>query len=786
MIATGLVVVVAGAGYLWFRLTLKKSLPQTSGEIALRALRDDVEIIRDTYGVPHVYAKNEPDLYFAFGYAMAQDRLWQMDLYRRVGQGRLAEVFGRDLVETDRNFRMLSAAGVNKETPPELAFIFSSFAKGVNAYVETHRDRLPVEFKLLRYRPDPWNEGDYLSILRVLNLGISRGWKVDLTAARILERVGEEKLRDAFPVFPDDAPLVIPQETRALSGLPNAMAETIRLVEMLTDSLTLAGSNNWVVSGRRSVSGRPILANDTHLALTNPSLWWEVHLVCPTVDVSGFAIPGMPGISVGHNRHVAWGITNVMADDVDFYVEKINPENRRQYWHKDHWEEMRVVEETIHVKGDKPVRIEILLTHHGPVIGELEKGLSGDVITAKWAFTEVPQPAKTTYLLEKARNADAVREALRHWAGPSQNVVFADTTGNIGYWCCATIPIRSKGDGLLPMPGWTGEYEWRGYVPFEAWPHVINPETGFIATANNKVVGKGYPYVITQYWEPMDRITRIRQMLTAKDKLSVEDFKRIQQDAYCVLASEMTPRMIEVLERRLNGREAEKARDVLSKWDFIMDKDSVGACLFEVTYLKMMENIFKDELGEALFREYLETAHLPPRAIRGVFRRGSSPWLDDIHTPERETLEDILARSLTEMLSELRESLGRDMNKWSWGRIHSVTFGHVFGEKKPLDRIFSLGPFPFGGSHLTVNSGWYPYEKPYEATAGASQRMIVDLSNVDASLRVLPTGESGHLGSPHHRDQVALYLKGRYRPGWTDRREVEKHSEAVLVLKPER
>jgi len=784
LILAGLVVVVAGGGYLWLQHTLKKSLPQTSGELVLQGLNQDVEIIRDTFGVPHIYAKNEPDLYFALGYAMAQDRLWQMEFLRRLGHGRLSELFGEDFIKADRYFRMLTAGGLNREFPTELAFILKSFADGVNAYIEIHGDQLPFEFKLLGYKPEPWHVDDYLAVLKVMNWILSMGWQVDLTAARMLEKAGEERLREAFPVWPDDAPLIIPEESEALSVRSNPTLETRRLVERLTTFSSAAASNNWVVSGKKSFTGKPILANDTHLGLTNPSVWWEVHMSCPTINISGFALPGVPGIAMGHNRHVAWGITNVMVDDVDFYIEKINPENPRQYWHEDHWEDMKVIEETIQVKGQDPVRTEIFLTRHGPIVNEIKKGSKERPLSARWAFTECLQPAQAAYLLMKAKDVREVKEALRYWELPSQNFVFADTNGNIGYWCSATIPIRSKGDGILPVPGWTGEYEWKGYVPFDERPHLMNPEDGFIATANNKVVGEDYPYLISHYWEPMDRITRIRQLLTAKEKLSVEDFKRMHQDVYCILASELTPKMIHVLDQRFSDKEAQKAKDILSKWDFIMAKDSVRACLFGVTYQKLMENIFKDELGEELFQEYIKLAPFPPRAIRMMIRKGSSPWFDDVNTAEEETMEDIMAMSLSQTLSELKEVIGGNMEKWTWGRIHTLTFEHVLGKKKPLDRIFNLGSFPVGGSHLTINKKQYPYDKPYQTNHGVSQRMIVDLSNLDGSLHVLPTGESGHLKSPHHRDQIDLYLGGKYHPAWTDRGEVEKHSEGTLILKP--
>jgi len=778
VILVGLILVVGGGGYLWFRQAIKNSLPQTSGEVNLRGLKEDVEILRDTYGVPHIYAKNEPDLYFALGYAMAQDRLWQMDFLRRLGHGRLSEVLGKELVKVDRFFRMLTAGGLNKNIPSELAFFPQSFANGVNAYLETHPERLPLEFKILGYKPEPWDAEDYLAILKVVNWGLSIGWKVDLTAAKILEKFGAEKMKEAFPIWPNEGPLIIPEKSRALSELSASLFETLRLVERVTAFSGVFASNNWVVSGKKSVTGKPILANDAHMGLTNPSFWWEVQMVCPTINVSGFAVPGLAGVPIGHNLHVAWGVTIVTVDDVDFYVEKINPKNPRQYWYKDRWEEMKVKEETIRVKGREPIKAEILLTRHGPIITDHEKSSKEKAISVRWAFTEGLQPARADYLLAKAKDIQGVKEGLRYWELPSLNVVFADDQGGIGYWCCATIPRRFKGDGIFPTPGWTDEYEWKGYVPFEERPHRINPQEGFIATANNKVVSDDYPYLIGHYWEPLDRITRIGQLLKSKEKLSVDDFKRMQQDVYCLLACEMTPRMIHVLEGRFSDEEAKRAKDILTKWDFTMDKDSVGACLFEVILRKMLDNIFKDELGEELFEEYLKTSVFPPRALRTMIEKGSSLWFG------KKTLDDILALSMKQMFSELREVRGGDMNKWTLGKIHSLTFEHPLGMKKPLSWIFNLGPFPIGGSKLTINMGQYPYEKPYRANFGPSMRIIVDLTNPEASCRVLPTGESGHLGSPHHKDQTELYLTGRYHPEWTTHQEAEKNSEARLILRP--
>jgi len=474
-----------------------------------------------------------------------------------------------------------------------------------------------------------------------------------------------------------------------------------------------------------------------------------------------------------------------MVDDVDFYVEKINPDNPRQYWYKDHWEDMKVIKEIIRVKGQDPVTRQILLTRHGPLIVEPQQGGGTDAVSERWAFTECLQPGKAGYFLSKARNIKEAQEALRYWELPSQNFVFADDQGNIGYWCCATVPIRSKKYGLLPVPGWTGEYEWEGYVPFEDRPHVINPAEGFVATANNRVAGSSYPYLIGNYWEPMDRITRIRALLASKEKLGINDVEGMQQDTYCPLASEFTPKLIKVLKEHPSEKGFKEAGNILSKWDFVMAEDSPAACIFEVTFRKMLDNIMKDELGDELFPLYLKTTTFPPRAVRQMIRKGSSPWFDNVNTPSKETMNDIIRQSLVQALTELEEKLGGDMKEWKWGSIHTLTFEHVLAKKRPLDLLFNIGPFPVPGNHLTINKKQYSYLEPYRASHGVSMRMIVDLSNMLSSFQVLPTGESGQLKSAHYKDQVELYLGGKYHRVDTDPDQVRKQSEGELLLIPE-
>ena len=489
----GFCLLAAGGGYLWIQYTLVKSLPKIDGELVCADLSSPVEIIRDGYGIPHIYAQNETDLFFGMGYAMAQDRLWQMEFHRRLGSGRVSELFGEDFVKVDRYFRMLTAKGMRKEIPPELAPMARSFAHGINAYMDSLGDDLPAEFKLLGYRPEPWEIHDFLPVLKVVNWGLSSGWKVDLTASEVLDRVGKQQFEEAFPVWPDSAPMIVPDVSVPLTRLNRWHQKIVKSAQCLSGVSFSCASNNWVVSGRNSATGKPILANDMHLGLSNPSFWWEVHMECPTIHATGFCVPGVPGISAGHNDHVAWGITNVMVDDVDFYIEKIHPENPRQYWYKDHWEEMELLEEDIHVKDRSPEKVQIWLTRHGPVVSPPERIEGEPVVSARWTFSERPQPFEAAFLLLKAKGLREIEQALRHWELPGLNFVFADNAGNIGYRCCAAIPKRPKGDGLLPVPGWSGAYEWQGYVPYEEKPRLTNPMEGFIATANNKVAGKNLP-----------------------------------------------------------------------------------------------------------------------------------------------------------------------------------------------------------------------------------------------------------------------------------------------------
>jgi penicillin amidase len=513
-------------------------------------------------------------------------------------------------------------------------------------------------------------------------------------------------------------------------------------------------------------------------------MWWEAHLICPGIDVSGFAIPGLPGIVIGHNQHVAWGITTVMIDDVDFYIEELNHQNQKQYRYQDHWEDFKSIIEIINIKGEPSQKIEILLSRNGPVVDSLKGDKKSQVITARWAYNDFSTPAVSAYQLSKAHHINDVIAALHHWEVPGQNIIFADTEGNIGFWCCGAIPIRSRGDGLLPAPGWTGQYKWQGYVPFSQRPHDINPENGFIATANHDITRPAYPHFITTYWAPELRIQRIHQMLAEDRPFTMEEMKRMQLDVLNPWAEEIVPEMVRTLRQPSFGEQGRQAADILSNWDRKMTADSAAASIFELTCLHMFENLWSNDLGDQLYQEYLDLSIFAFKALRKVFQQGYSEFFEDEHSPQQVGLTPIITVSLQQTLKSLIEKWGPHPEKWQWGHLHQLNFGHVLGERKPLDKIFNLGPYPVAGSQLTVNRFEYQYTSPFKVVHGVSQRMLVDLNHMAGSLHVLPTGESGLLSSPHYRDQWPLYQAGQYHPAWTQKEDLMRHAQARLILNP--
>jgi penicillin amidase len=780
-ILLGLVIVVFLGGFAYLRSTL----PDYNGEMTISGLKDKVEIIRDSYGMPHIYAQTDADAFFAVGYCMAQDRLFHMDLVRRAARGRLAEILGKDLVPVDKLFRTITSGksieSIASSYPHETLAAMKAYTQGVNYFIENRKGPLPIEFTILGYEPEPWQISDASAVHYYMAWDLNSAFSIEMLHAAVIDKVGEKVARDLFPDYVEGYPTIAPEGMAALDLL-----KTLSLAREVLGTEGGGASNNWVVSGKNSATGMPILANDPHLGHGVPGIWYEVHLVTPLLNVSGSVLPGMPFVVIGANENVAWGWTNVMADDADFYIEKINPNNPDQYEYMGHWVDMTVKEEIINVKDAADVKFEVKLTHHGPLVDALNSlGKSyGTALSMRWTAYEMLETLPF-YGLNIARSIDDIEKAVDDFKCPGQNWAYADKKGDIGYWAAVGIPIRDGFSGAVPVPGWDGKHEWKGYVPTAEQPHMRNPSRGWIATANNKHVGDDYPYPISHYYGMPDRYARIQEMITAKEKLDVKDFQRMHADYYMILAEEWTPLIVKSLYDKELSEKEKKALSILQGWDFVARADGIAPTVFHATINEMVKNSFKKRLGNQLYEQYIKNSFVVFNSLRSLMVRGRSPWFDDPDTSKVEGINEIVVNSFKEAVAYLNGQMGDNMDDWKWGKLHTLTFYHPFGKSSSLMGYFmNIGPFPMGGSFATVNPQPYRLSKPWEGYHGASLRYIIDFSDMKNSLRVIPAGISGNFMSPHYDDQVELWRTGKYRPFVLDRKSVEKDARYTLKMIP--
>jgi len=786
-----LIVVVAGA-FLYVRHLATRGIPAYDGRMQVEGLSAEVTVYRDKYAVPHIYAQNEQDLYMAVGYCMAQDRLFQMDLIRRVTTGRLAEVVGEKAVKIDHLMRALRIPAKSRlmisRTKPAILKQAEAFCEGVNQYVAQHRASLPVEFAILGYVPEKWEPVHALNVASYMAFDLSTGWKLEVMFHKVLAKVGKERLQAILPDLPAYPDVIYPGFAQQVADA--GWDETLLAGGDLLDNLGItvfSGSNNWVVSGKKSVTGKPILANDMHLGLNAPGIWYQMHQVAADtgLDVTGVVVPGQPFVTAGHTPHIAWGFTNVMVDDMDFYLEKINPKNPDEYKLNGRWRKMTVKTEKIKVKGGKVVEKKIRFTHRGPIISEL-KQVKDSVLSMRWTGNEYSNESRTLYLLARARDWDDFKNAVRTFNAVSQNIVYADVDGNIGLYCSAGVPLRLKGAGQAVLPGWTDTYDWTGFVPFEDLPHSYNPENGVLISANNKTVADDYPHYISAWFTPGYRFRRIEEMLAAREKFSMEDFERIQADWKSKMVADLKPDIVAVLKAATELTDLEgQCVDLLAGWDGTMHTESAAAVLFERFYVAFLGQVFKDEMGPELFNEFISAGYAANLAVDRLWRDRGSIWFDDTGSQDKkEGFDDAVLKSFRQAVAWLKAELGDHPEKWQWGQVHQLRLAHPLGRVKILDRLFGLnrGPFPVGGSSHTVSPYKYKYTKPFGAFHGASHRHIYSLADWNESLTVIPTGTCGVPASPYYCDQTALYLANAYHPDYVRRDLVEKSAAHVMTL----
>src|SRR5256712_40011 len=792
-IATG-ALLAAGAAALAGGYVLRRPVPRAKGKVSLKGLREGAEIVRDRWGVPHIYASNLNDLAFAVGYAQAQDRLWQMEMNRRAAAGTLAELLGEPVLEIDRMTRRIGfrraaerdwaeADGVERQA-------LEGYSAGINAYVA--RAKMPLEFAILRTRPAPWQPVDSLAFGRLFGWALTGNWDSEIVRSWTIERFGAEVMAELDPSYPAGAPVIVPPGTEAKGARPELLEDYREAAELVG----VAGrgmSNNWAVDGTKSVTGKPLLASDPHLSLSLPSIWWEMHIDSPEMKAAGVGLPGLPAVVMGHNERIAWGMTAALVDGDDLFVEQIDPADAPRYRQNGKWSRGEVFREEITVrKRSEQVVEEVLVTRHGPIISPAIKG-EPRTLSLKTVALEPAHQVKAMMMVMAAHNWEEFRQALSQWPFPPLNFAYADVDGNIGYQLGGLVPVRGKGHGTVPAPGWTEDYDWKGFVPFDELPHAYNPETHWVASANNKIADDDYPHFLSAENADGFRQKRIVGLLEEKEKLSGDDFAAMQVDQMSVAANELVP-LITALAPE--DEWCRRAITFLKAWDHRLSADSVAACIYEVFFTHLVRRTLEAKLGS--WSDFFLGKGVHMLRPHTTFFHASHSWLMEkmreqpqwfaptgAGRGEDKTWAEAMEEALESAVGELRSRLGDEVSRWQWGRLHQQHFRHPLGEVRGLDRIFNRGAVPMGGDANTVwQAAYVPYHGHDVESFTASWRQIIDLADFNTSRATLPSGQSGHPGSRHYADMISPWRRGEYHPMLWDRDHVEEEARGRLEIMP--
>lgn len=769
---------------------VRRPLPQLSGTLQVSALAAPVEVLRDRLGVPALYGRSSTDLYRAQGFVHAQDRFWQMDVWRHVSAGRAAELLGRSYLPADRLIRTLGWEQLARDElallRPESRDILVAYAEGVNAYLADRAvGELSVEHALSGLgadngAPAAWEPVHSLAILRLV------AWDANANLDRELEHLAGGSHGDVHPVYPEDGPLIVRPGDGGVPGQASPLTRSIRpstrtsalddfqqgvvAIRSLTGVSELGlGSNSWVLSGDLTASGAPILASDPHLGVQIPSVWYQMSLRCSiasprcATQVTGFSLAGLPGIIAGHNGRVAWGFTNALVDVTDLQVELINPDNPDQYADGGGWIEMEVRNERLLASDGSEETMPVRHTRRGPVISDLDgdhgvEAVAGvdenEVVTLRWPGLEAQSAFDALPALNSARSGTEVRHAAALFTLASQNLLYADAAGTIGYQLTGRIPVRERGDGI-------GGAAWQGYIPFEQLPSVTNPQEGYIVTANNAIADESYPYLLGERFDMGYRAAQIQRLIEASSApVTPQQMQGWQSDVTDGSASWLVPALAAV---PAGDERVKIAQDALTAWSGQATADSAGAAVYSATWRHLLAAIFADlpvaPSGESRWFE----------VVRRMLREEQNPWWDDASTDTTEGRDEALATAMAAAVEELTERFGEDPRHWRWGAMHQLTFRHQTLGGIPLLRGYvNRGPFPVGGGMLTVHATAWHAAHGYEVVAIPSMRMIVDLGDLDASRALQATGQSGHVGHSDYASMIALWRDNALPPlRWT-------------------
>lgn len=747
-----------------FGLVMLRPLPTIDGDERLLGLHERAEVLRDRFGVPHIFAADDHDLFYLQGFVTAQDRLWQMDLYRRAATGRLAEVLGEPAVESDRSMRTIGLARAASldlaAASPQTLAILQAYADGVNKFLEQHGESLPFEFLLLGYKPERWSAADTLAIGKLQVFDAAGNYEQELLRAGLAERFG----LDVLPSLMPDPAGAVSYDQRAWDDVAGLLSRdaVVSGVQGLRSLLGGAGeglgSNCWALSGQRTASGRPLLAGDPHLPVRNPSIWYEVALAAGDLTLIGFSIPGIPGVVIGHNDKVAWTFAYAYADTQDLFVEHQDPSDLRRFEYQNRFETATFLRESIAVKGRaEPLVIDVAITRHGPIITPVLKGQKAQ-LALRWTALDATRTVDAVLGMARARSVDDFRRAAADFQGAALSACVADTDGHIAYLLVGRLPDR-PGDGRLPVAGWNGQGDWRGLLPADANLFVKDPADGLVLNANDRPQSSRSQAGWNGEWDPGFRSAYLRSALDTIRSADVPAMSRLQNDHTSLPVQRFRDVIVSSRPTTAVGQQAQR---IVREWDGSLSIESTGAAIYETWLVQMARVVFADKLG-SLYDDYI--AH--GRATFALYRLLASttgPWLVSLGDPARSGRDGLAGEALDAAAADLGRRLGPDSAKWRWGDLHTVTFAHPLASLKPLDLLLTIGPVKRAGDGYSPNNGAYSLAKPFALTSHASLRQIVDLGALDASVSILPTGQSGQPFSRHWGDQTALWAAGQTKP----------------------
>ncbi|WP_416897298.1 MAG: penicillin acylase family protein [Minwuia sp.] len=767
----------------------RMTLPTIDGTVALDGPAAEIRIVRDRFAIPHIYAASEDDALFALGYTHAQDRLWQMELQRRIGQGRLSEFAGPVTVQTDIFLRTLGLYRAAEATMTRLdartQTRLQRYADGVNAWLTNRDGLLPPEFLILGIEPEPWL-ADSIVWLKVMALNLSGNYHAEALRAQVAALLGPERMRQIWPAYPKNAPVALGDQAGLwqpggagglLDGWPAPDPGT--------------GSNNWVIDGRLSATGKPLLANDPHLGLQAPAVWYFAHLEWAEEAVIGGTLPGVPFVVLGRNRSVAWGFTNTDPDTQDLLLEQLNPENPSQYRTSEGWADFTTREEVIEVSGAEPQRMTVRESVNGPILTGAARSVSemtpeGYAVALRWHILDDDEMTVRAGL--NTATVKTVREfqsVMRDYHNAQQNMVAADIDGNIGFVAAGRVPVRadrSDWQGMLPQPGWTPQSAINGYIPYEELPQVINPERGYVVTANNRIVGDGYAHFLTNEWAEPYRAQRITDLLTARQTHTIDSFRSMQADRVSLMAREFLPLMLQVTP---DAAEQEAILADLRVWNGDMDPDRYEPTVFHAWYREFVRQVLVDQTGDLFDQLWAPRVGFFRNVLTGA--DGADSWCDDTATDQTEDCAEILARALSLALADLEQRYGGDRTAWTWGTIHAAHSDHTpFTNVDLLRDLFDIRA-PVGGDSYTVNVAhgrMRDRREPFATRSAASMRAIYDLDDPDRSIYVHSTGQSGNPLSQHYDDMVNRWRRVDYIPMSMRREDIEPGAIGTLILRP--